>query len=287
MTGYGKSSTEKGGTKVAVEIRTLNSKQLDINIRIPSFLREMELELRNRIVRTLIRGKIDFSLELQTDEIRSASEINRTLAKHYFSQLKTITDELALKSDIDYLSMILKMPDIFVSPEEEPGEHIRQLIMAATDDVLSKVEIFRQQEGGILEADFLKRINTIKGLLTKVEPYEKARRILIKERIQKHLNEYLDGAGTNPERIEQEMIYYIEKLDITEEKLRLKKHCNYFINVLHKEDNSGKKLAFVGQEIGREINTLGSKANDADIQQLVVLMKDELEKIKEQLFNIL
>ncbi len=287
MTGYGKAIFENETESITVEIRTLNSKQTDINMRLSPQFKSKEPEIRNILNRNLIRGKIDFSLNYVSSGPSQAPEINEQIARHYFHQLQKIHRVTGQQENPDYLSVIAKMPDVFVAKEEEISDESWQNARKAIEEAVKKVNRFRTDEGKILEKDFIERVEAIIGLLGKVEPLEKNRIPRIKERIQKHLNEYLDDSGANPERLEQEMIYYIEKLDITEEKVRLKKHCDYFLKVMHEEENAGKKLIFIAQEIGREVNTLGSKANDAELQKVVVLMKDELEKIKEQLFNIL
>ena len=287
MTGYGKALFENGTESIAVEIRTLNSKQTDINIRLAPQFKSKEPEIRNILNRNLTRGKIDFSLSYVSTGSLQAPEINEQIARHYFHQLQKIHRVTGQQENPDYLSIIAKMPDVFITKETEISDETWQNTRKAIEEAVEKVNRFRADEGKILEKDFIERIEAIIRLLGEVEPLEKNRIPRIKERIQKHLNEYLDESGANPERLEQEMIYYIEKLDITEEKVRLKKHCDYFLKVMREEKNAGKKLIFIAQEIGREINTLGSKANDAELQKVVVLMKDELEKIKEQLFNIL
>ncbi len=287
MTGYGKALFENEKENITVEIRTLNSKQTDINMRIPHQFKPKELEIRTLLNQKLVRGKIDFVLNYVSQEPSDAPEVNRQMVEHYYRQLKEIESVTGMSTGSDYLSIIAKMPDIFVSKEAEPDETTWQNALKTIEEAADKVIRFRMEEGKILERDFKERIHAIMGLLEKVDPLEKNRIIKIRERIKKHLAEYLGETDANPERLEQEIIYYIEKLDITEEKVRLKKHCEYFLKVMDGEKNAGKKLIFIGQEIGREINTLGSKANDAELQKTVVLMKEELEKIKEQLYNIL
>jgi len=209
------------------------------------------------------------------------------VAKHFYSQIEELSKELNIEKQNDVLGIIMRMPEIITSTNEELNVNEWKDIEKAIYKTIEKVNLFRSQEGELLLTDFCQRIDKIKDLLKMVEPYEKARIPHIKERIQMNINSLLEDINQDKSRLEQEMIYYLEKLDITEEKVRLLKHCDYFLEVIENENNAGKKLAFVCQEIGREINTLGSKANDADIQKIVVLMKDELEKIKEQLFNIL
>jgi uncharacterized protein (TIGR00255 family) len=287
MTGYGKSVEEKQGKTVSVEIRTLNGKQTDINLRTPAFLKEKEPEIRSFLSNRLVRGKIDVFISYDDQNFKEIPEIDIDVAKHYIKQIRKLQDELGSDDNTDYLSLIMKMPEVLVTKEKEIDDEVWRFVFSNIEKAAIKVDDFRKQEGEILKNDLTNRIVTIDNLLQRVDGYEKERIVRIKERIQKHISEFLEGTGANPERLEQEMIYYMEKLDITEEKIRLKKHCDYFLEIMEKEENSGKKLNFVAQEIGREINTLGSKANDADLQRIVVLMKDELEKIKEQLYNIL
>jgi uncharacterized protein (TIGR00255 family) len=287
MTGFGKTKLETNNKVISLEIRSLNSKQLDMNLRIPHLYREKELELRGIIGSQLIRGKIDFFINIEQSSVDSAPQINTSIVKHYYNQLKSLTEELDINANNDFLASIMKMPDIITSTNEELKEQEWKDIVETLNSTLQKVNEFRAHEGALLFDDFKKRIGIIKKLLKEVEPFEKARIPHIKERIQANIKSMLEEVTKDNDRLEQEMIFYLEKLDITEEKVRLLKHCDYFLETIDKEEIAGKKLGFVSQEIGREINTLGSKANDADIQKIVVLMKDELEKIKEQLFNIL
>jgi uncharacterized protein (TIGR00255 family) len=287
MTGFGKHITDNAQVRTTIEIKSLNSKMLDINCRLPLNYKEYEIDIRNLISAELVRGKIDCIISSESKTAASAAVINPQLAQHYHEQFKTLSKNLGLKSEDEMLSNVLRMPDIFLSPEIEVSEEewvqLKEGILQAT----AALDSFRRQEGKTLEADFRLRINEIIRLLEKIDPFEAERAVRVKERIRLNLNHYLQDTQTDENRLEQEMIFYIEKLDITEEKIRLKKHCEYFLETLDKEEAPGKKLGFICQEIGREINTLGSKANDVDIQKIVVLMKDELEKIKEQLFNIL
>ncbi len=287
MTGYGKSVEESQGKSVSVEIRTLNGKQTDINLRTPSFLKEKEPEIRSFLTGLLVRGKIDVFVLYNDQNYKEIPEIDKEAAKQFYLQIRNLGKELNIDGNTDYLSLLMKVPEIFVTKEKEIDDEVWKFILSNIENAAQKVDAFRKHEGEVLKGDLKKRILKIVELLRRVDGYEKERIVRIKERIQKHISEFLEGTGVNPERLEQEMIYYMEKLDITEEKIRLKKHCDYFLEIMESEENSGKKLNFVAQEIGREINTLGSKANDADLQRIVVLMKDELEKIKEQLYNIL
>ncbi len=287
MTGFGKTKLETNNKVISLEIRSLNSKQLDMNLRIPHLYKEKELEIRGIIGSRLIRGKIDFFINIEQSSFDSAPQINTSIVKHYYNQLKSLTDELNMDTDNDFLAAIMKMPDIITSTNEELQEQEWHDIVEALNLTIEKINGFREHEGALLFEDFKNRIGIIKELLLDIEPFEKASIPHIKDRIQANIKSMLDEVAKDNDRLEQEMIFYLEKLDITEEKVRLLKHCDYFLETIDKEEIAGKKLGFVCQEIGREINTLGSKANDADIQKIVVLMKDELEKIKEQLFNIL
>ncbi len=287
MTGYGKSVAVIQQQKLGIEIRTLNSKQLDINMRIPQVYREKEIEIRTLLREKLVRGKIDFSISREQSEKGEAPVLNKTLATHYYRQLKAFAREIGSSGNEDYLALVARLPDVFSVDEVAPDEKEWPVLMEAVKEAAEKVTLFRQHEGSILEKDFRQRIATILELLNQVGTYEKARVDRVKERIVKSLNEHFSDGQYDKNRLEQELIYYLEKFDVTEEKVRLKKHCDYFLEVMSSEETVGKKLAFVLQEIGREINTLGSKANDADMQKIVVLMKDELEKIKEQMLNIL
>ncbi len=287
MTGYGKSVADIQHQKLMVEIRTLNSKQLDINMRVPQSFREKEIELRAMLREQLQRGKIDFSISSESSENRVGPVLNKTLAHHYYSQLKTFAKEIGSEEREDFLALITRFPDIFAADQTVLAVDDWRALREVVKDAMDKVTLFRAHEGSVLEKDFRQRIATILQLLSQVDVFEKARVERVKERIIKSLNENISDIHYDKNRLEQEMIYYLEKLDVTEEKIRLKKHCDYFLEVLDSEETVGKKLAFVLQEIGREINTLGSKSNDADMQKIVVLMKDELEKVKEQMLNIL
>lgn len=287
MTGYGKCVVQEENTKVTIEIRTLNSKQLDVNLRIPHVFKEKEIEMRRNIGTVLQRGKIDTSITIERNTVESSTEIDHKIAKHYYSELKLLAKELDQESFTDFFPIIVKMPEVFVNKETEVDKEELELVINALKNALAAVNTFRIEEGKVLEQDLNTRVSNILNLLTEVEKHEKPRIANIKQRIEGNINKLLQESMTDKNRLEQEMIYYIEKLDITEEKVRLKNNCDYFIVNLNNSESSGKKLGFITQEIGREINTLGSKANDSNLQKIVVLMKDELEKIKEQLFNIL
>lgn len=287
MTGFGKEVLENEARKITIEIRTLNSKQLDLNLRLPQIYREKELEIRGIIGKIIGRGKVDISINIEQKSIASAPVIDKALAVHFYNELKEVAESIKQSNDYDYLSMIVKMPEVLVSPEIVVDEEEFGELLTTIQKACDKVNTFRINEGKILAEDFIQRINKIVELLKKVDDYEENRMTKIRERIKSNLEAFSQDVQSDKNRFEQEVIYYLEKLDITEEKIRLQKHCDYFMETLEKEGSAGKKLGFVSQEIGREINTMGAKANDFDIQQIVVLMKDELEKIKEQLFNIL
>ena len=287
MTGFGKCVIEERDTTFTVEIRALNSKQLDVNLRMPVPLKEHEIVIRSIIGKKIQRGKVDVSISTDSNSVTAAPVINQKIAEHYYIQLKTLSDSLNLDSTNQYLPVIVKMPDVLVTKTEGIDDNAIKVLMNGVLDAIAKVDEFRISEGVILEEDFNLRIDNISLYLTQIEQYEENRLAHIFKRIKTNLESVADDMQLDKNRLEQEMIYYVEKLDITEEKVRLKKHCDYFIETMQNEDSPGKKLSFISQEIGREINTIGSKANDADIQKLVVLMKDELEKIKEQIFNIL
>lgn len=287
MTGFGKAAAILNGKNYEIEIKSLNGKSLDINTKLPANYKERELEMRSIIGERLERGKIDFSLTITVVSGGEAVKVNEELLASYFNTMSQITDRLNFKPDQTQLfTTLLRFPDVLRNdPEpldEKEWEFVKSLLIKAVD----ALDNFRTQEGQNLKGDFVKRTNLILEYLSRVEPFEKQRVAQIKERIAARFEE-LKGLDVDRNRFEQELIYYIEKLDITEEKIRLKNHCNYFIETIDAQEAPGKKLGFIAQEMGREINTLGSKANDSDIQKIVVMMKDELEKIKEQVLNIL
>lgn len=285
MTGFGKATIELPGKKITVEVKSLNSKQLDASIKIPGSYKDKELEIRSEITKILERGKIDFYLSVEISGDQSNYTINKPLVLHYYNELKALSEEIG--ETIELLPLALKMPDVLKTVREDIDEEEWSHVLIAVDEALTKADLFRTEEGTLLAKDFEYRIGLIRKYMLEVVPFEKARVPVIRERLMKDITELVDSSKFDPNRFEQELIYYIEKLDITEEKVRLAKHIDYFLNTIKEEGSQGKKLAFITQELGREINTMGSKANDADIQKLVVQMKDELEKIKEQLMNIL
>jgi uncharacterized protein (TIGR00255 family) len=290
MTGYGKAVAEIPDRKLTVEVKSLNSKQTDLNFRIPAFLREKESEIRALASQALERGKVDIYITAELSSEARPVSINRSLAMKYHQELKQLQKEFQEDYPEGLLGVILKMPDVLQPDKEEIAESDWSVIRAAVENALNKTNAFRAQEGAILEADMKQRITLIMSFLAAVEPYEKRRMETLRGNLMRAFEKYgQEGNGIKPDpnRFEQELIFYLEKLDVTEEKVRLKKHCDHFLEVMRDEESQGKKLGFITQEIGREINTLGSKANDADMQKLVVQMKDELEKVKEQLMNIL
>lgn len=287
MTGFGKAAAILNGKNYEIEIKSLNGKSLDINTKLPANYKERELEMRSIIGERLERGKIDFSLTITVVSGGEAVKVNEELLASYFNTMSQISDRLNFKPDQTQLfTTLLRFPDVLRNDPEPLDENEWEFVKALLIKAVDALDNFRTQEGQNLKGDFVKRTNLILEYLSRVEPFEKQRVEQIKERIASRFEE-LKGLDVDRNRFEQELIYYIEKLDITEEKIRLKNHCNYFIETIDAQEAPGKKLGFIAQEMGREINTLGSKANDSDIQKIVVMMKDELEKIKEQVLNIL
>lgn len=283
MTGFGKAIGNFQSKKVSIEIRTLNSKSLDLNVRIAPIYREVESEIRKIVGDSLDRGKIDLNINLDsTGDVKNFT-INKDLAKAYYADLKAVNSLIGEHTD-DYLSVILRMPDIYINEREELGAEEKTWILNLTKEAVDHLNEFRRQEGQALEKEFSERIEDIRRWLNDVPKYEQERIEVIRERIKKNLEDL--SAKYDDNRLEQEMIFYIEKLDVSEEKMRLSNHLDYFLETM-KLPLSGKKLGFITQEIGREINTLGSKSNHAEMQKLVVDMKDSLEKIKEQVLNTL
>lgn len=291
MTGFGKASAELAGRKTSVEIRTLNSKQLDVNTRIPLIYREKEGEIRSEISRVLERGKIDLIISFESLGENSDFTISHEMVKKYFNEITAVSAELGLKPGNDILPVILAMPDVMKSDKAALTENEWLELKRVFAEAIELTDTFRKNEGVLLGSDMKMRIDSIMLLLQQVEPLEKARILVMRERFKRNQDDFFETGSKNEKfdenRFEQEIFWYLEKLDITEEKVRLTKHCHYFIESMHSDESNGRKLGFIAQEIGREINTLGSKAADAGIQQIVVQMKDELEKIKEQLGNIL
>jgi len=281
MTGYGKSVLQLPTKKISIELKSLNSKNLDLNARMPSMYREKELAIRKLIASRLVRGKIDFSLYVEITGEETSSNVNQPVVEQYMAQLKNIVDG----NDLELLKMAIKMPDALNTERDEIDEKEWKMIQNEINASLEKIQAYRLQEGKALENDFELRINNIDTLLNQVIEMDPDRIDGVRARLEKGIAEIKERVDEN--RFEQELVYYIEKFDITEEKVRLQNHLDYFKKSLKSSDSNGKKLGFIGQEIGREINTIGSKANYAPMQKLVVQMKDELEKIKEQLLNVL
>ena len=286
MTGFGKGEAMVDDKKIRVELRSLNSKQLDLYIKLPGRYRAAEAEMRSIITRELQRGKVDCFVSFEAATAETSAHINREAFRAYAKELREVCAENAVIADSDYfLKAILRMPDVITSEEREVSEAELAAIIEATKTACAELNNFRIQEGAILIADLLGRIDLIEKYRHEVEQFEGARVETIKNRIRENIEKLQLEVDNN--RLEQEMIFYIEKLDITEEKVRLDNHCNYFREVAAEEEAPGRKLGFIAQELGREINTMGSKSNEANMQRLVVKMKDELEKIKEQVLNIL
>lgn len=286
MTGFGRTSVEMEGKSVTVEIRTLNSKQLDLNVRLAPLFRNKENEIRTMVSHELERGKIDVTITVDNNAASRVS-VNNTLAKAYFETLTQLSEEVANPVQSDLFIQVLRMPDVISTPQEELSDELWLAVKDAVTESCNKVNDFRISEGAVLAEDFRKRILMINNMVDEVTPFEENRIAALRAKLEKNIAEFLPKVQYDAGRLEQEMFFYIEKLDITEEKVRLRKHCRYFLDTMEEPKANGKKLGFIVQECGREINTLGSKSNDFDIQQIVVRMKDELEKLKEQLANIL
>ncbi len=281
MTGYGKSVLQLPNKKISIEVKSLNSKNLDLNTRMPSLYREKELDIRKLIASKLERGKIDFSLYMEITGEETSTQINKTVIKQYIKQLKDVVDG----DETELLKMAIRLPDALTTERDEMDEDEWEAIAAEINTALDKIQQYRLDEGKSLESEFFDRVQNISDLLDEVIAMDPERIEGVRERLNKGVAELKEKVDEN--RFEQELVFYIEKFDITEEKVRLKNHLDYFIKALNSEDSNGKKLAFISQEMGREINTIGSKSNYAPMQKLVVQMKDELEKIKEQLLNVL
>lgn len=285
MTGFGKSVVQLPTKKITIELKSLNSKSLDLNARIPSAYREKELILRNTIANALERGKIDFALYIEITGEETTTQINVPVVREYVRQLREVSPVISEKDDVELIKMAVRMPDAVKTERDEIDEEEYRVIEKALNTAIKELQHYRTEEGKALENEFVTRTKNIRQLLKEVEKMDPDRLQLVRERLRKAVADLKENIDEN--RFEQELIYYLEKFDVTEEKVRLGNHLDYFIASLHSDDSNGRKLGFISQEIGREINTLGSKANYAPMQQLVVQMKDELEKIKEQLLNIL
>jgi len=287
MTGYGKAECLLADKKLTIEVKSLNSKQLDTNMRLPSLYKEKELEIRQVIASELERGKVECSFNYELSSETAPGIINEPVVKAYYEQLYKISGELGLEASLDLLSTVMRMPDTIRTEKPEIQEQEWTEVKAALKEALNQLNTFRIQEGESLDIDLRQRVEAISDKLTRVELFEKDRIDQIRERIGRQIEEVGMKDSVDENRFEQELIYYVEKLDISEEKVRLANHCKYFLETMEDQGQAGKKLGFISQEMGREINTLGSKANHKEIQKLVVEMKDELERIKEQILNIL
>jgi len=287
MTGFGKAEFLSNNRKIAIEIRTLNSKQADLIIKMPNCWKDKELEIRNELLNQLQRGKIEMYVTMEEDVEKTATQFNETAIVNYYRQLEQIAGRNEIAFPPDILNSIVQMPDVLKLENKEPDENEWFNLFEGIRLALKQVNNFRVQEGIVLKDDMLNRIKLIESYLIEVEKIEPQRIEFIKSRVRQNLIEYVGENTIDQNRFEQELIYFLEKIDINEEKVRLRSHCSYFVLTLNENDGVGKKLGFIAQEMGREINTIGSKANNADMQILVIKMKDELEKIKEQILNIL
>jgi len=284
MTGYGKSISQLPSKKIIIEVKSLNSKNLDLNARIPSYYREKELEMRNIVAKSLERGKVDFSLYVELNGEETNASINEAVVKQYMKQLAKVVNTNDV-NNVEFLKMAIRLPDTLNTERDEIDEEEYDAILHGLDQALELINRYRIDEGRALREDFELRIKNISEYLKEVEAIDPERMEGVRERLLKSVTDL--KAEIDENRFEQELTYYLEKYDITEEKVRLENHLDYFTKSLNAGESNGKKLAFIGQEIGREINTIGSKSNYAPMQQIVVRMKDELEKIKEQLLNVL
>lgn len=287
MTGYGKSTAETPQKKITIEIKSLNSKQLDLNFKIPWLYKEKEIDIKSLINQKLDRGKIDLSIFCDNLDDEYIPAINKPIVKNYYNQLKEISEELNLDLNEHILSTILRLPETLKTEKHELDEEEWNLVKRQLLEAINMLDLYRIEEGNALEKDIRNNLNRITLSLEHIESFEGGRIKKVREKLISILNENVNSENIDKNRFEQELIFYLEKFDINEEKIRLRKHCEYFLESLETPSPNGKILSFITQEIGREINTIGSKANDASIQKLVVMMKDDLEKIKEQTLNVL
>ncbi len=283
MTGYGKAEGMLPNKKISIELKSLNSKQIDMNVRMPGSYREKELEVRQQIGGILKRGKIDVSFFVENTGVSSKQSINTELVKNYFKEMKSLSEELGSQDSI--MDIVMRLPDVLKTEKESINEDEWAFVQDLLETAVNNIQEFRQSEGKVLELDFIQRIDTIQSIVDDIEKTEKGRVEETRQRILERLDNLKVAVDEN--RFEQELVYYIEKLDVTEEIVRLHNHLQYFKENLDSKESQGKKLGFICQEIGREVNTIGSKSNNAEMQQKVVRMKDELEKIKEQILNVL
>ncbi|MBR4498252.1 MAG: YicC family protein [Bacteroidales bacterium] len=287
MTGFGRAVAELPGKNVVVEVKSLNSKQLDLNSRVASIYRDKDLEIRNYISSQLVRGKIDVLVYLEAKEGVTERTLQESLVKTYYEKISNLANELHAEN-FSPMDAVMRLPDVWSTDNQQLADESEwKSVMAAVVEATKRIATYRANEGEALDRDLRANIQTIKDLLASIETYEKARVPSIRERIEQSLREFIDSDKIDKNRLEQEMIFYLEKLDINEEKVRLAQHCKYFLDTMDSDEFAGKKLNFIAQEMGREINTMGSKSNDADMQRIVVHMKDNLEKIKEQVLNVL
>ena len=287
MTGFGKSECANNKRKYIVEIKTLNSKQADLLVKIPNMYKEREPEIRNELINRLQRGKIELYITVEDEMEGMMTQFNETAVMSYYRQLTDIAAQNNIPLPTDILNSIVRMPDVLKPDYQEPDEQEWQMLLNTIRQALEQVNDFRKQEGLALMEDVAGRIKLIESYVVDVEKFEPQRMEVIRNRLRQNLMEYVGENTIDQNRFEQELIYYLDKMDINEEKVRLRNHCSYFVSSMSEGDGIGKKLGFIAQEMGREINTIGSKANHADMQQIVIKMKDELEKIKEQLLNVL
>lgn len=286
MTGFGRGVSASPAKNITIELKSLNSKQLDLSMRVPQYFREKEVEMRNKIAEVLLRGKVELSVLIENITAETNASINLSVLKNYKEQIIKMADELQIDCPADWYATLLRLPDALKTESVQVGEEELQALWDALQEALKNMVEFRTHEGEKLEVFFREKIDNIRTLLAQIEPFEADRVPKIRARLEENLSK-LGNIDYDKNRLEQELIFYIEKLDVNEEKLRLRSHMNYFIETLEGEFGQGKKLGFIAQEMGREINTLGSKSNNAEMQQLVVRMKDELEQIKEQVLNVL
>ena len=286
MTGYGKAEGPVGTRKFTVEIRALNSKQLDLNLRMPSMYKEKEMGMRRFLNSALVRGKVDMTIYYESDGAEKKVQVNKSLMASYAEDLKEVAENIG-QEQVDYMSLMIRIPEVLRTEREELDENEWKDIYALIKEAVANLQEYRATEGKATEEDFRARIGSIEALYEELEGPITQRIQNVKDRIKANLEEFVDQDKIDNNRFEQELIYFLEKLDISEERQRLKSNCHYFKEVLETAEAQGKKLGFISQEIGRELNTMGSKANDSDVQRIVVKMKDELEKIKEQVLNVL
>lgn len=287
MTGFGKAEFEVNNKKITLELKSLNSKQIDINVRLPSVYREKEIEIRKELAEKLVRGKVDLTLYVENHGLESNSKINEPILVSYYQHLKRINDTLGLETDQSTLQAVLRLPDVVKVEYDTFNEEEWLVILDQLRKAITEIDAFRDKEGKALETDIMANTQSIEDLLSQIAPYEEQRMVTIKNRLTDSLGKLNMNTDADENRFEQELIYYLDKMDMNEEKVRLGNHLSFFMETIAQEDMNGKKLGFIAQEMGREINTLGSKAYDSNIQRIVVQMKDHLERIKEQLLNVL